>query len=72
MGNSQILMNEELLKYANANGMIDLSYVQEQVEMNNSQSLKKGYVQQFDYQIIKSNHTIIAGTLDFTGFEALH
>lgn len=47
-GNSQMLMNEELLKYAIANGMIDLSYVQEQVEMNNSQSLKKGYVQQFD------------------------
>ena len=27
-------MNEELLKYAVENGMIDLSYVQEQVEMN--------------------------------------
>ena len=29
-----ILMNEELLKCTIENGMIDLSYVQEQIEMN--------------------------------------
>jgi len=32
-------MDEELLKYAVANGMIDLSYVQEQVEMNKRKEL---------------------------------
>ncbi len=32
-------MDEELLKYAVANGMIDLSYVQEQVEMNKMKEL---------------------------------
>jgi len=32
-------MDEELLKYAVANGMIDLSYVQEQIEMNKRKEL---------------------------------
>lgn len=34
-------MNNELLKYAIENGMIDLSYVQEQVEMNKRKELLK-------------------------------
>lgn len=41
-------MNEiEILKYATENGMIDLSYVQEKVEMNK----RKGYLEKHKYEI---------------------
>lgn len=36
-------MNDELLKYAVENGMIDLSYMQEQIEMNKRNELLKKY-----------------------------
>lgn len=40
-------MNDELLKYAVDNGMIDLSYVQEQIEMNK----RKEYLNRHPYKI---------------------
>ena len=40
-------MNDELLKYAIDNGMIDISYVQEQIEMNE----RKKYLEMHNYKI---------------------
>lgn len=36
--------NEELLKYAVDNGMINLSYVQEQIEMNRERHIEVYYL----------------------------
>lgn len=45
-------MNEELLKYAVENGMIDLSYVQEQIEMNK----RKELLEKHPYKIWKGGN----------------
>lgn len=40
-------MDEELLKYAVANGMIDISYMQEQIEM----SMRKKLLEKHPYAV---------------------
>ena len=57
-------MNDELLKYAVENGMIDLLYVQEQIEMNK----RKELLEKHPYKIYQGKdgkwHTYVSILLD--------